>query len=92
MRGRNEDDPTNLRNAFVAVHLPEEQAIILRAGDLVDRQVGDGLPEPQTAILAHHFRQDAAQAVTDDDHPVEGFVGLFRIEQLAGLPKGLAKR
>ena len=44
MRGRNEDDPANFRNAFVAERLPEEQAIFLRAGDLVDRQVGDGLP------------------------------------------------
>jgi hypothetical protein len=71
MGGSDEDDPAHFRHGLIAKGLSEELAVFLRPRDVVDGLFPDGLPEARTASLDHHLRQDAAKAVTDDDHSVE---------------------
>jgi hypothetical protein len=92
MGRRDEDDPAHLGKGLVAEHLPQEPAVLGRAGDLLDGLLADRLPKARSASLHHHLRQDAAQAVADDDHPVEGRVRAVGIEDPASAPQGLPEQ
>src|SRR5579864_385590 len=87
MRSRDEHNTAHLRNRLVAEHLTQELAVSGRTGDFVDGSRADRLPETRSAALNHHLRQDAAQAVTDDDNPVKSRVRAVGIELLTSPPQ-----
>ena len=92
MGGRDEDDPAHLWHGFVEERLSQELAFLGRSDDLVDRTRADSLPEPRSATLDHHLRQDAAKAVAHDDHSVEGRVRAIGIEDSTRPPQGLPQQ
>ena len=92
MRGRDEDDPAHLGHGLIEERLSQELAFLWRSDDLVDWTRADSLPEPRSATLDHHLRQDAAQAVAHDDHSVEGRVRAIGIEDSTRPPQGLPQQ
>ena len=92
MGGRDEDDPAHLRHRLVKERLLQEPAVVGRAVKLVDGPCADRLPEPGSARLDHHLRENAAQAVADDDHLVQGYVRAIRIEDPTCATEGLPQR
>ena len=92
MGGRDEDDPAHLWHGLVEECLSQGPAFLGRFDDLVDWTRADSLPEPRSAALDHHLRQDAAKAVAHDDHSVEGRVRAIGIEDSTRPPQGLPQQ
>ena len=92
MGGRDEDDPAHLWHGLVEECLSQEPAFLGWADDLVDRTRADSLPEPRSAALDHHLRQDAAEAVAHDDHSVEGRVRAIGIKGSTRPPQRLPQQ
>ena len=92
MGGRDEDDPAHLWHGLVEECLSQGPAFLGRFDDLVDWTRTDSLPEPRSAALDHHLRQDAAKAVAHDDHSVEGRVRTIGIKDSTRPPQGLPQQ
>ena len=85
--GSDKNKPANLWNSLVAECLTEKPAVLRGTGDSIDRSAADSLPESISAVLSHHLREDAPQAVADDDHSVESRVFAVGIERQASPPQ-----
>ena len=83
--GGDEDDAADPWQRLEEEGATQELAGLGRAVEPIGGPGTDGLPEAGPAVLGHQLREEAAQAVADQDHPVEGRIGAVRVVSLAGL-------
>ena len=87
MGSRDEDHAAHLWHRLVEERLLQKPEFLGWCDNLVDWTRTDSLPEPRSATLDHHPRQDSAKAVAHDDHAIERRVSGIGIEDLTRLPQ-----
>ena len=91
MRGSEEDDAADVRHRLEPEDLPHRLALLGAELVALQRLVRDDGPEAVAAGLDHQPREDAAHAVSDQDHLIEGGVLALGIEGLADLEQRVAE-
>src|SRR6516162_10143910 len=92
MRRGDEDDPAHIWQWLDEHGSAQKITPFGRQADLVDRLVGDGLPNPVTGIDDHCLGKETALAVANDDHLRQRRVGTRRVELVHRLAKRLAQQ
>ncbi len=92
MRRGDEDDAADLGHGGEDQRLAEQLAGLGRAVHRVGRPGGVQVPQPRAAVLDGHLRHQAAHAVADEHHPVEGGIAAGRVEPPSRLAEGLPQQ
>ena len=81
-----ENNPAHERQGVKGEDIVERFLHLGRGLELVARDGDRGVPERVMRILHHHLGKQAPHAVADQNHPIEGRVGMAGIEVLLSPP------
>jgi len=83
--GGDEDEAADPGQRLEEEGLAQALAGLGRAVEPIGGLGADGLPEAGPAVLGHHLREQAAEAVADEDHAVEVRIGAVGVVLRSGL-------
>jgi hypothetical protein len=74
------EDISHLANQLRRLAEDGHTRLVLNFREVLGGAFADELQEPGPALLDHHLGQQAAHAVADEDHPVEGGVRAIGVQ------------